>query len=750
MRRLHFAVLAVSLFLAACQDSNTGPDRTDLGNPNAAIVDGRPGHGGNPHFFWLHPQWTSGTTFTGVATTTLFPVVKVCRWDKVNSSCIGADVATFQVGDGTLAPRTDEYVAIWNTYTANPQVDEMFRARVYLGEYEVGARDLKFVTKSVFGQTPNDNVDWAPVHYDPNDVGSNRPSGKYTFRFRLEVGALAAAVHGDSPCVDCSEGSVDNNSTTTTVIEAPSDQAAAVFPPGSVNQDINVLVERLSRGCLGTDLQQYDACYRFTAIPDITFQPGQVHVEVCLESLDNYSVDQVQLHRQEEDENGEPTGTVTPLENVADQFITCAPPLITGVFGRKFPTLARGMRAITKPLAVVLGPKFAFAEDEGRGGRTDSFSRVGWARGVNMTKASGDNQSAPVGSALNPAVVSVTPRHYHDEGSPTPPPAASVPLTYSLTGPNGPTGISGNVSTGANGEASIPVTLGLASGAYQLTVTAPGTNITQLPVPVATFTFTATSGSIHGKIVNALNGNALSGASVELRAGANNTAGAALQSTTSAANGTYSFTGVGAGTFTVTASLNGFVSGSRTSTVTSGALNDQNIALVPDPAGNEIRIVLTWGQSPTDLDSHLLHTGSPPFHVAWYNTNPGQGANLDIDDVTSFGPETITITQLLGGPYTYFVHNWSGESPISTSGAQVNVFFGPTQVATFTAPNQPGIYWKVFNIVNGQVVPVNTMSNSEPVGARPFVMSADEAFNTLLRDNAAHPKKNSRNTGRLK
>ena len=483
--RKRFALLAIPLLLS-CQDSNTGPTRTDLGRPDAAIIDGRPGHSGNPHFFWLHPQWTSGTTFTGQATTKLFPVLKVCRWDKINSTCIGADVATLQVGDGTLTPKTDEYVGVWNTYTANPVLEELFRARVYLGEYMVGARDLKFVTKSVFGQTPNNNVDWAPVHYDPNDVGSNRPSGKYTFRFRLEVGALSAAVNGDEPCGDCTEGSVDNNATTTTVIETPSDDAAAVFPAGSVNQDINVLVERLERGCLETDLQQYDACYRFTTIPDITFQPGQVHVEVCLESLDDFSVGQVQLHRQEEDENGEPTGTVTPLENVADQFINCAPPVIIGALARKFPTLARGMRAVTKPLARVLGPKFAYAEDEGRGGRTDSFSRVGWARGVSMTPVSSSNLSGNVGSTLAPAVVQVGALHFHP-GDPTA--AAGVPVQFQLTGPAGSS--SGSVTTDELGKASIPVVLNKGAGAYTLSVTAPGTNITNRAVPSALFNFTA-------------------------------------------------------------------------------------------------------------------------------------------------------------------------------------------------------------------------------------------------------------------
>jgi hypothetical protein len=466
-----FAVVTV-LFALACQDSGTEPNTLAKAPPNASIIDG--GFGGNSHFFWLNPQWTS-RTFTGTVIQTLSPTVRVCRWS--GTACIGADVAVFTRADGTVNVREEDYTAVWNTLTANAQLNELFRARVYLGELEIGARDLKFVTKSVFGTTPNDNFEWAPVHYDPNDAGSNRPSGKYTFRFRLEEGVLREALGLDGECNDCAEGSVSPNSTVTTVIETPNDDAAAVFAPGSVSEAINVLVEKLDVPCLPTDAQQYPACYRFVAVPDIEFTIPAT-VEVCIEEIDDFAVDQVQLYKVKERRvEGEwvPTGQVEALENVPDQFIDCGTPPVIGAIGRKYPHLARSLRVLTRPFAKVVGPRLAWASDEGRGGRTSEFSRIGWVRAVNIAKGTGDNQSGLVGGTLNPAVVHLSPVHFeHVEGTPA---AAGVPVSYQILGPDNAAGPSGTATSNVDGVVSLPLTLGSEPGTYRLVVTAPGTNL---------------------------------------------------------------------------------------------------------------------------------------------------------------------------------------------------------------------------------------------------------------------------------
>jgi hypothetical protein len=52
-----------------------------------------------------------------------------------------------------------------------------------------------------------------------------------------------------------------------------------------------------------------------------------------------------------------------------------------------------------------------------------------------------------------------------------------------------------------------------------------------------------------------------------------------------------------------------------------------------------MRIVLTWGERPADLDSHITYPGNHIF----FRSKKGTDANLDVDDTTSFGPETITL-----------------------------------------------------------------------------------------------------------
>ena len=62
---------------------------------------------------------------------------------------------------------------------------------------------------------------------------------------------------------------------------------------------------------------------------------------------------------------------------------------------------------------------------------------------------------------------------------------------------------------------------------------------------------------------------------------------------------------------------------------------------------DSMRIVLNWGKNPLDLDSHLSYKNQ---HIYWDNKQ-GLAANLDVDDVDSYGPETVTIDKKLDGQY---------------------------------------------------------------------------------------------------
>jgi uncharacterized protein YfaP (DUF2135 family) len=140
-----------------------------------------------------------------------------------------------------------------------------------------------------------------------------------------------------------------------------------------------------------------------------------------------------------------------------------------------------------------------------------------------------------------------------------------------------------------------------------------------------------------------------------------------------------------------------------------------------------LRVVLTWGAQPPDLD---LHVAFPDNHVFWRNRR-GVEANLDIDHIDSFGPETITLERKHAGEtYVFAVHDYTdrtnpGTTALSNSQAKVFVYVGQSLVRSYYVPrNQPGNLWTVFRITgDGDFQDINTM--------RGVNVSADDVLNEI-------------------
>ncbi len=232
-----------------------------------------------------------------------------------------------------------------------------------------------------------------------------------------------------------------------------------------------------------------------------------------------------------------------------------------------------------------------------------------------------------------------------------------------------------------------------------------------------------------GKVMNALDGKGLSDVTIKLRTDWNNTSGEYCDfRTTTTSTGRYTIENMPVGYYTVEASKHGYVTGYTNIIVLSDSVReDFDFTITPTLNADEIRIVLTWGSSPSDLDSHLI--GRTPsdgtFNVYYsdkvYRYDGVEMANLDVDDTSSYGPETITILENIYGTYTYAVHNYSNKNSssstaLSFSGAVVRVFVGSVQIAEYNVPtDQVGTYWTVFEITgNGRIHPINTISNNKP------------------------------------
>lgn len=127
-----------------------------------------------------------------------------------------------------------------------------------------------------------------------------------------------------------------------------------------------------------------------------------------------------------------------------------------------------------------------------------------------------------------------------------------------------------------------------------------------------------------------------------------------------------------------------------------------------------MRVVLTWGQTPADLDSHLAY---PDNHI-YFEAQQGLNANLDVDDTDSFGPETVTLEKKrFGETYVYAVHDFSNRenpqaSALSSSQAKVFVYVGQSLVRTYYVPqHQVGNLWTVFRITGaGEFQDINSFA----------------------------------------
>ncbi|WP_239615463.1 S-layer homology domain-containing protein [Cohnella mopanensis] len=211
-----------------------------------------------------------------------------------------------------------------------------------------------------------------------------------------------------------------------------------------------------------------------------------------------------------------------------------------------------------------------------------------------------------------------------------------------------------------------------------------------------------------GTIIDA-NHQPVAGVIIKFRKGLGNATGEVVATAETNATGKYSVTvspGVYYGEVVKAGYLKTYVVGVSLS---AGGYNPgQNATIVTVPQEQEIRIVLSWGENPRDEDSHLL--GPSPaggvYHT-WYNQKEHvvdgvKIADLDIDDVESYGPETTTIRQRVNGNYQFYVHHYAGISTLRKSGAKVEVYVGAatTPTKTYLIPTGDGDerYWDVFQM----------------------------------------------------
>lgn len=161
--------------------------------------------------------------------------------------------------------------------------------------------------------------------------------------------------------------------------------------------------------------------------------------------------------------------------------------------------------------------------------------------------------------------------------------------------------------------------------------------------------------------------------------------------------------------------------------LTVSANGSLTLSLLKILAPGEASVTLRWDTAAggttvvSDLDSHMLRfnaTGALDYHI-FYSARVGlDGDSLDRDDTDYEGPETVTFNPKSATNYVYYVHQYSSAGTIPGSKPLVTVRLG-SQAYRFDLPvsaSTTGRYWRVFDMVNGQVRPctANCLQTAAP------------------------------------
>ncbi|MCQ2527290.1 MAG: carboxypeptidase regulatory-like domain-containing protein, partial [Lachnospiraceae bacterium] len=238
------------------------------------------------------------------------------------------------------------------------------------------------------------------------------------------------------------------------------------------------------------------------------------------------------------------------------------------------------------------------------------------------------------------------------------------------------------------------------------------------------------NGNAQGTIYDAVTGYGVEGLSLYIRSGINNTEGSTVGTTKTESDGTYTTPDLPSGNYCIQVIDERDVEEPYISTqinvkILGGiTIYNQDATVSSVLMDGQLRIVLTWGSHPSDLDSHLLiniggnHSGHVYFGDENYYCNGEEIADLDLDDTSSYGPETTTIYNPMDGDFLFYVYNYSGNSMtgLSDSGATVMVYKeGATSPSyVFYVPAGEGYTWDVFSYdsTTGIITPINEIAYS--------------------------------------
>lgn len=231
-------------------------------------------------------------------------------------------------------------------------------------------------------------------------------------------------------------------------------------------------------------------------------------------------------------------------------------------------------------------------------------------------------------------------------------------------------------------------------------------------------------GTVMGTVIDATNNNKISKVEYKVYIGWGNSSGDIVA--TDECTGDYSIM-LEPGNYTIVFTAEKYGTTSINVAIAENLCVSKDVEMSPefDIDSSSFRVVLKWGENPRDLDSHMFGPteSNNVFHVYYSNKNQGE-TWLDLDDTTSYGPETTTVSTVNDGVYSFYVHDYtnrgsSNSTTLSNSEANVQIFVGDARYAKIEVPkNVGGTVWHVFDYDSrtDEFKLVNTFSYSNDPG----------------------------------
>ena len=164
------------------------------------------------------------------------------------------------------------------------------------------------------------------------------------------------------------------------------------------------------------------------------------------------------------------------------------------------------------------------------------------------------------------------------------------------------------------------------------------------------------------------------------------------------------------GTYTIQVSKDGYITETfETYILGNIEKTEATYSISPTMSQDTMRFVLTWGSAPQDLDMYLIGTASDGSSVninftSMYKNdmNGNRIAELDVDDVSGFGPETVTLFDI-NGNYKLCISDFGETGTMAASGAQVKIYVGSSLYTTVDITSDAVNGWYVCDIAQGSI-----------------------------------------------